>query len=210
MLHYFSLISYIRLRTQKHIVFISSTMKTPGEYSVNEVCIWLNAIGLGAMVDGFRENSVDGNMLIGLTLDDLTADLGLNNLQAKKLMRDLETTQEMANGGGGGGAGAGRIKELEDENALLRKRVMELTEEVSALTPAPKAAPASVPAPAPAPAPKKKEHTVVREGAKGAVKGATLGAIGGAIAGDAAKGAKMGAAMGGAHGGMRGLRARRR
>jgi hypothetical protein len=60
-------------------------MKTPGEYSVDEVCIWVNAIGLGAKMDGFRENSVDGGMLVGLTLDDLTADLGLNNLQAKKL-----------------------------------------------------------------------------------------------------------------------------
>ena len=183
-------------------------MKTPGEYSVDEVCIWVNAIGLGAKMDGFRENSVDGGMLVGLTLDDLTVDLGLNNLQAKKLMRDLETTKEMASGGGGG-ADAGRIKELEDENALLRKRVMELTEEVNVLkSPATKAAPA--PAPAPPPPPKKKEHVVVKETAKGAVKGATLGAIGGAIAGDAKKGAKAGAAMGGAAGGMRGLGRRRR
>lgn len=160
-------------------------------------------------MDGFRENSVDGDLLVGLTLDDLTADLGLNNLQAKKLMRDLETTKEMVDGGGGG-ADAGRINELEDENALLRKRVMELTEEVNALKPPP-AAPKAAPAPAPAPpALKKKEHTVVKEGAKGALRGATLGAIGGAIAGDAKKGAKMGAAMGGTAGGMRGLRARRR
>jgi hypothetical protein len=191
-------------------------MKTPGEYSVDEVCIWLNAIGLGAKIAGFRENAVDGNMLVSLAFDDLTADLGLTNLQAKKLVRDLETSKQMASGGDGGGNNAAALEKaanasLKEENEKLRNRVVELTQENNALraqiSPPPVPVPAA--APAPTPTPTRVGHPVVREGARGAVRGATLGAIGGAIAGDAGKGAKIGAAIGGTRGGMRGLRARR-
>jgi hypothetical protein len=188
-------------------------MKKPSEYTIDEVCIFLNAVGLGSKIGDFKENAIDGGMLVSLTDEDLASDLGLSNLQTRKLRQKLDLATEMAEGGGGDPEAAGIIAFLEEENAKLEKQVKELQDVVRALS-GPQTAPAPAPAPKPAPAPappppKKKEHHVVKEGAKGAARGAVLGAIGGAIAGDAGKGAKMGAAMGGTAGGMRGIGARR-
>jgi hypothetical protein len=48
-----------------------------------EVCIWLNAMGLGSKIGAFKDNDVDGDLLISLGADDLTGDLGLSNLQVR-------------------------------------------------------------------------------------------------------------------------------
>lgn len=48
-----------------------------------EVCIWLNVIGLGSKIGPFKENDVDGDLLITLGQDDFTGDLGLSNLQVR-------------------------------------------------------------------------------------------------------------------------------
>jgi pyruvate/2-oxoglutarate dehydrogenase complex dihydrolipoamide acyltransferase (E2) component len=190
-------------------------MKKPSEYTVDEVCTFLNAIGLGSKIGAFQENAIDGGMLVSLTDEDLQNDLGLSSLQARKFLQKMEFANDISEGGGGGGdpEAAGIIAFLEEENDKLQKQVKELQDVVTALS-GPQTAPAPAPKPKPAPAPappppKKKEHHVVKEGARGAARGAVLGAIGGAIAGDAGKGAKMGAAMGGTAGGMRGIRARR-
>ena len=53
------------------------------DFDIQEVCIWLNAIGLGTKVGPFRENAVDGDLLCSLSLDDLTGDLGLSGLQVR-------------------------------------------------------------------------------------------------------------------------------
>ena len=50
-----------------------------------EVCIWLNAIGLGSKIGHFRENTVDGDLLCSLSQEDLAGDLGLNGLQVSEI-----------------------------------------------------------------------------------------------------------------------------
>jgi len=99
-------------------------MKVIKEYDVDEVAIWLNCIGLGAHIGPFRDIAVDGDMLTSLTLEDLTGDLGLSHLQAKKLLHSLEFTVGLTGGGGAGGGGddaAAKVKELEAENAQLKE-----------------------------------------------------------------------------------------
>ena len=203
--------------------------KAPAEYDIDDVCDWLVAIHQPSdVVDKFRENAVDGDMLVGLTMDDLQGDdLGLSKLQAKKLMQQLDFTKELAStmsGASGGGddddASTAQMAELEQkvqdiqaENAALKAQIEEY-EKAKAAAAAAAAPPPPEPAPRAAPPPPQKsrprnEHDVIREGAKGAAKGAMAGAIVGAIAGDAGAGAKAGAAAGGALGGVRGLERRR-
>ena len=69
--------------------------KTIESWDLDEVCIWLNCIGLGEKVDPFRENTVDGETLTSLSNEDLTAELGLTNLQANKVLRQIDETKEM-------------------------------------------------------------------------------------------------------------------
>ena len=182
--------------------------KHPKDYSLDEVCLFLNAIGLGDKQDDFRANSVDGMMLVNLQPEDFR-DLGMTNLQGKKVMRSVEFCAGLASGGGGGSdKDAEKIKALEQENAALKAEVASLKAKLNP----PKANPA--PAPAQAPPPQQYNHgpahPVARHAAGGAAKGAVLGAVAGAIAGDPAQGAKMGAAVGATAGGMQGLGERRR
>eukprot|EP00529_Nitzschia_sp_RCC80_P033853 CAMPEP_0113485580 /NCGR_PEP_ID=MMETSP0014_2-20120614/24557_1 /TAXON_ID=2857 /ORGANISM="Nitzschia sp." /LENGTH=201 /DNA_ID=CAMNT_0000379231 /DNA_START=119 /DNA_END=724 /DNA_ORIENTATION=+ /assembly_acc=CAM_ASM_000159 len=191
--------------------------KSPSQYSQEEVAIFLNSIGLGSKIDGFKENGVDGGLLVTLTEDDLKNDLGLSNLQARKFLQSLDFAKSLSESGGGGGGA--EVSALKEENEKLKEEIHQLKmvnkdlHEKLAGTSAPPPAPAPKPAPAPAPAPSSYKSSgggeVIRGAGGGALRGATLGAIGGAIAGDAAQGAKMGAAMGGAAGGMRGMGARR-
>jgi ABC-type transport system substrate-binding protein len=207
--------------------------KYPSEYTQEEVNVWLNSIGLGSKVDEFKENAIDGSMLVTLSPDDLQGDLGLSNLQVRKFQQALDFAVSLAAGGSGGGdnerlaALEGEIQKLREENASLKMINKELYEQINnaGRTTAYAPAPAPVPPPqqqyhqqqppppqqyyAPAPAPHRNEHHVVKGAAGGAAKGAVIGAIGGAIAGDPAQGAKMGAAMGGASGGMQGIRRQR-
>ena len=188
-----------------------ASTKHPKNYSTDEVCVWLNAIGLGDYTEPFRDSAIDGGFLVTLGVDDLK-ELGLTGIQSKKLLHSLEIACSFADAGG-----LERIQELEAENAALRAQLAEMG-----------GPPKVVAAPAPAPAPKQQQQQqqqqqhsshhqskpagapVLRGAAGGAARGAVLGAVAGAIAGDAGKGAKMGAAVGGTAGGMQGLGARRR
>eukprot|EP00529_Nitzschia_sp_RCC80_P033843 CAMPEP_0113494818 /NCGR_PEP_ID=MMETSP0014_2-20120614/29298_1 /TAXON_ID=2857 /ORGANISM="Nitzschia sp." /LENGTH=203 /DNA_ID=CAMNT_0000388713 /DNA_START=99 /DNA_END=710 /DNA_ORIENTATION=- /assembly_acc=CAM_ASM_000159 len=193
--------------------------KSPSQYSQEEVAIFLNSIGLGSKIDGFKENGVDGALLVTLTEDDLKNDLGMSNLQARKFLQSLDFAKSLSESDGAGGGGGAEVATLKEENEKLKEEIQQLKmvnkdlHEKLAGTSAPPPAPAPKPAPAPAPAPSSYKSSgggeVIRGAGGGALRGATLGAIGGAIAGDAAQGAKMGAAMGGAAGGMRGMGARR-
>ena len=55
------------------------------DFDNQEVCIWLNAIGLGSKVGPFRDNAVDGDLLCSLSQEDLTNDLGLSGLQVRMI-----------------------------------------------------------------------------------------------------------------------------
>jgi len=143
--------------------------KDPKSYDVDEVCLFLNAIGLSSKADAFRDNAVDGDMLVSLTDEDLKGELGLSTLQARKVQQKLEFAKELAEGGEGGGGGgndeenAAKIQALEEENAALRAQIEELKKQLAALQPKPPApAPAPAPAPKAAPPPPRKEHHVIK------------------------------------------------
>jgi hypothetical protein len=157
-------------------------VKNPASYSVDEVCLFLNAIGLADKADEFRIQSVDGSLLVALTPEDF-AELGVSGLQGKKIVNAIEFTKSLASGGGGGSDG--RVAQLEAENAQLKR-------ELAYYKPEPAKAPAPAP---PAPAshpPKQNDHVVIKSTARGAARGAVLGAVAGAITGDPGKGAKIG------------------
>ncbi|GAX12220.1 hypothetical protein FisN_1Hh149 [Fistulifera solaris] len=179
-------------------------IKDPASYSVDEVCLFLNAIGLGDKAGEFRIQSVDGSLLVALTPEDF-AELGVSGLQGKKIVNAIEFTKSLASGGGGGGGSDARVAQLEAENAQLKR---ELAYYQPAKAPAPAPA-AYAPAPAPRP-PQHNEHVVIKSTARGAARGAVLGAVAGAITGDPGQGAKIGAAVGATGGAMNGLGARRR
>eukprot|EP00542_Grammatophora_oceanica_P011757 CAMPEP_0194046512 /NCGR_PEP_ID=MMETSP0009_2-20130614/21388_1 /TAXON_ID=210454 /ORGANISM="Grammatophora oceanica, Strain CCMP 410" /LENGTH=189 /DNA_ID=CAMNT_0038691831 /DNA_START=31 /DNA_END=600 /DNA_ORIENTATION=+ len=180
------------------------------DYDVDEVCIFLSCIGLGTKVEPFRENAVDGDMFTTLSHEDLTGDLGLSNLQAKKVLRAV---QEEGDGGGGEGdleETTARIQALEAENAQLKSQIAALKRQLQPPAPAPAPKPAPAPAPAPPP-PQPRQPGVIGGAARGAAGGAMKGAIAGAILPgmSASDGAKAGAAVGATTGGLRGLRGRR-
>ena len=70
----------------------TTTMKPLSSYSIDEVAIWISCIGLSDKSVPFRDNAIDGGMLVTLTFEDLTGDLGLTALQAKKVQRSIEFT----------------------------------------------------------------------------------------------------------------------
>jgi len=173
--------------------------KEPANYDVDEVCLFLMAIGLDAKIPKFRENAIDGGMLLALEDGDY-AELDVTSLQMKKIRREIEFCTNLAKeegGGGGGGADAAKLQELQAENEKLKAQNAELKSVLEAMQKPPEPPQKSAPPPAArAPPPPRREHHVVRGAAGGAARGAALGAVAGAISGDPAQGAKMGAAMG--------------
>jgi len=155
------------------------------EFDAEEVGMWLTAGGLGEDAPKFVEEGVDGDLLLSLSIDDFKADLGLSGLRAKKLMKNIEFTKNLATSGGDG-VGAedveelkekitalsgekeeleGKVKELEDALQAKDGEIDELNNKMEAMkvereeeevAPAPEPAPAPAPEPAPAPAPSPK------------------------------------------------------
>lgn len=60
-----------------------------GQWSMAEVSQYLEALGLGQLKPAFEENAVDGEMLVGLSEEDLVSELGCTKLQARKVMQRL-------------------------------------------------------------------------------------------------------------------------
>jgi predicted lipid-binding transport protein (Tim44 family) len=181
--------------------------KHPKEYSIDEVCLWVFALGLGDKADAFREAAIDGDMLLSLGDEDFK-ELGLSSLQSKKVMRGIVISVSQVEQGGAGDESE-RIKELEAEIVELRAQLEE-NNNLAAPPPATAPAPSHDAPPVRAAPLQSNEHHVLRGAARGALGGVILGAVAGAVAGDAKKGAKIGAATGGAVGGMRGVGHRRR
>jgi hypothetical protein len=159
-------------------------IKPVASWSDDEVATWLHCIDLDDKIDAFKANAVDGGLLLTLDKEDLTGDLGLSGLQAKRLQQALEFTKSLPEGGGGGDLSE-EMQQLQIDNKGLEEQIKEkdakiqkLEKELAALKPPPQA-----PAPAPAPAPKaapppKQGAPVVKGAAKGAAGGAVKGAIG--------------------------------
>lgn len=63
---------------------LSNYKTTPlGEWSVSDVCEWLEAIGLDEHVESFKENEMMGEHLVDITKDDLK-ELGVKKLGHQK------------------------------------------------------------------------------------------------------------------------------
>jgi hypothetical protein len=167
----------------KCVIGKEQTMLDPmNSWDSDEVAIWLNCIGLANKVDVFRENGVDGNLLLSLEVEDLTGDLGFSNLQAKKVLQRITFTTELQDmleekgqsSGESGGADAeemvaleSRLEDMELANKDLRDQLTEKEATIKYLEtkeppivveaqPIPvdqSPAPALAPAPAPEPAP---------------------------------------------------------
>jgi len=58
-------------------------------WSLDEVSQYLDFLGLRHIEEKFKENAVDGAMLVDLSEEDLCKELGLLKLQAKKLVTRL-------------------------------------------------------------------------------------------------------------------------
>ena len=59
--------------------FIMTTYKPVKDYTIEEVIVWVESIGLDS--GPFKDNAVDGDMLCHLTTEELSEDLGLSGLQ---------------------------------------------------------------------------------------------------------------------------------
>lgn len=60
------------------------------DWTIDEVIQYVEYQGLGHVADKFRDNAIDGSVLVDLTAEDLCNDLGLQKLQAKKILQNLK------------------------------------------------------------------------------------------------------------------------
>lgn len=201
-----------------------TAIRSIDSFDVEEVAIWLQCIGLGSYAGDFRANGVDGGLLLDLSLSDLTTDLGLSSLQAKKVLRQIDFTKSLSSS-----ADSARVAELEKKVADLEAENQALKAKLAQAEPDIKVEPVATPVVKGEPVKTKppSHHTTyssshhsthptnppytttttachstepyygepVPEKKKGGVSGAAKGAVGGA-AGGALKGAVGGAVMG--------------
>lgn len=194
-------------------------MKAIEHYDVDEVAIWLGCIGLSPKVSQFRENGIDGKMLVTLTDDELQQDLGLTRLQAKKVFQQIDFTKELTAGNRAPPDEVmsktreleAAIEQLKHENARLKDELKHYQQSQPVQPSSTQMHQAPVTTPKPTQTSRPASGGVVREAAGGAARGAVKGAIVGAILPgmSAADGAKAGAAAGAAGGAMQGIRGRR-
>jgi len=73
---------------------------SPEKWDVAAVCGWLKSINLGMYCGIFRENEVDGNLLVYTSFTDhmLKTELGIKALHVQKLRRELEVLKIENNG----------------------------------------------------------------------------------------------------------------
>lgn len=157
-------------------------------FSAEEVGLWVTAQGLDP--SKFLSEGVDGDLLLSLSLDDLKNDLGLSSLQAKKVMKNIEFSQNLARNEGGGSEEVSELtankKELEAKVAELEKKLQSLETDVKAkdneIAGLKKQMNAEKEEKAAAPTPAPKRASAPARG-PGVVGGAARGAAGGAVKG---------------------------
>jgi hypothetical protein len=97
-------------------------VKPVSSWSDDEVAVWLHCIGLGDKIDPFKANAVDGSLLLTLEKEDLTGDLGLTGLQAKKVLQELEFTKSLSDSDGVGVLSKD-MEKLQLDNKNLEKQI---------------------------------------------------------------------------------------
>jgi hypothetical protein len=66
------------------------------EWSIEQVGIWLSALGLTTLAPAFQANAVDGRDLIHLTEEDMVEHLGMTPIQIAKVKRELQKALDRA------------------------------------------------------------------------------------------------------------------
>ncbi|CAD8066258.1 unnamed protein product [Paramecium sonneborni] len=67
------------------------SQKNMQEWQLEEVCIWLDSLGLGEYKDEFQKNQMTGKTLYALTDNDLKSDLGISVLgHRKQILQSIE------------------------------------------------------------------------------------------------------------------------
>lgn len=82
-------------------------IKPVDQWSVDDVCTWLSAIGMGTQAKAFHDNGVDGSLLTSMSSDDMTNDLGLDSFQAEKVLHEIDFANQLSTSSGGGASSGG-------------------------------------------------------------------------------------------------------
>jgi len=181
-------------------------MSKVNTWSVEDVVTWLRCLGFGDKSGPFEENDIDGSIILTLTNEELTEDLGFTKLQARRIQRAIDFTKDISESGVDKvEENEQKVKDLREEYELLKRKyyekndkvgyyetkIKQLKEEKEA-----KEAPPIVEAVPHAP-PKEEQHhqnpnsnNHRRRAGPGVVGGAATGAAGGAL-----KGAIVGAIL---------------
>lgn len=113
-------------------------------WDTNQVCMWLDKEGLGQLKQGFRSQSVDGEVLLTLRREDLGC-LGVTTMGGKAtLIRKIEAAKklhyagqaidagEAGGGGAAGGSGSGSGGLSAEQQRLVLEQVLEENAELAA------------------------------------------------------------------------------
>jgi len=183
-------------------------MKPIEYWDQSEVALYLQILGLKN--DSFLENGIDGEMLLSLSLDDLTIELGLDESEAQKLLTTIEHSKTHASSGEKPTEKSEKeISELQEKIEYIQKKLnhkdekieelrkemaeLELNSESSESEDKPQAPRATAPPPPENPSYEQHENPPQQQQkpqGPGVVGGAAVGAAGGAV-----KGAIVGAIL---------------
>jgi len=90
-------------------------MSRVNAWSSDDVVTWLKCLGFADKASPYQENDVDGSIILTLTNEELTEDLGMTNLQARRMLRAIDFTKDI------GASGVDRIDEEEKKVEELKK-----------------------------------------------------------------------------------------
>lgn len=103
------------------------TIKSPDTFTEEEVWQFLKALDLSDHIESFRHNAVDGPLLVTLTFDDLTEEIGVSMGEAEKVLRMVNFGRDLV---GGLTSNDPRVQSLEAENEGLRMEIADLEKEI--------------------------------------------------------------------------------
>jgi len=106
-------------------------MKPVEYWDKGEVALYMHCLGFD--VGSFLENSVDGEMLLSLSLDDLTIELGLDEIQAQKLLTSVEHSKSYADGNNIIEKSEKEISELQEKVDYIKKKLLTKDQKIDKL-----------------------------------------------------------------------------
>ena len=77
---------------------VASAAANPAAWTVDETATFFQRLSFDGAASVVRENSVDGKTMLDLTDDDLKNELGLQNLQVRRVRKEFEAMLEGGRG----------------------------------------------------------------------------------------------------------------